>query len=269
MEIKREWITPAMAKEYLQHNTANYRSLNKYRVLSYSEDMKNGKWQFNGEAITFGKDGRLLNGQHRLHAIVKAGVPVEMLVIFGLDDGVNIYDIGGGRSTAQIAKARGAIRGSYTTVMSVASYVVNKGDSHYYAGKATVLQYAEDHVEDILQAIRYCMVGCNHPICKKAPIMGAVYCMIRNGEPQGKITDFFRTVNSGIPAGDCNPTPALILRNMVQEYIGNSLEIRKLLFSATVQALRDYMAGKTRQQRYKLSDDALSLMRLIRDQDGL
>lgn len=43
--------------------------------------MKEGLWRFNGETIIFADDGVLLDGQHRLLAVIEAGVSVEFLVV--------------------------------------------------------------------------------------------------------------------------------------------------------------------------------------------
>lgn len=270
MNITQEIITPEMAREYLKFNTENYRSLSKDRVISYAGDMKNGEWQMNGEAIKFDETGKLIDGQHRLHAIIRAGVPVEMLVVRGVQESVNIYDIGFRRSLGQIAKARGIVPGWYSATMAVAGWIVNNGDSqHSYEGRATVLQYAEEHAEDITRAVRYCTIGKSSCICKRSAIISAVYCLIRTGVSQPEIGDFFRIANTGLPHGHNDPSPALIYRNMVQELNSSIQEERKLLFSAAVQAIRDFMAGKTRSMRYKFSMDAYELMHKVRLMDGL
>lgn len=78
-------LTPATAKAWVNVATNTNRTLRKSRVEQYAADMKAGRWQLNGEAIKFDNTGRLLNGQHRLHAIVLADVTVKMLVVSGLD----------------------------------------------------------------------------------------------------------------------------------------------------------------------------------------
>lgn len=270
MEIRQEAITPEMAQEYLKHNTENYRGLNKDRIISYAGDMARGKWQLNGEGIKFDEEGKLIDGQHRLHAIVRAGVPVEMLVIRGVQQGVNIYDVGSTRSMGQIAKARGIVPGWYSATMAVAGWIVNNGESnHKYSGKATILQYAEEHAEDITRAVRYCTVGSSSCICKRSPIISAVYCMIRDGVNQEDMADFFRIANTGLPHGHFEPSPALIYRNMVQESNNNNPEEKKLLFSAAVSAFSDFMAGKQRMMKYKFSVNAYELMHRVRVMDGL
>lgn len=83
MNITQELITPEKAKQYLESNTHN-RALRKALVEIYAKDIANGRWRATHQGIAFSSDGRLLDGQHRLAAIVQAMVPVQMLVARGL-----------------------------------------------------------------------------------------------------------------------------------------------------------------------------------------
>ena len=74
-------ITPSMAEEMLSKNKSN-RKLRNTVVNSYASQMASGKWHLTGQGITFGKNGQLLDGQHRLSAIVLANTAVEMLVVY-------------------------------------------------------------------------------------------------------------------------------------------------------------------------------------------
>lgn len=270
MKIAQEMITPEIAQEYLKFNTENYRSLNKSRVISYSSDMKAGRWQLNGEGIKFNREGRLIDGQHRLQAIVRAGVPVQMLVIRDVEDDVNIYDIGATRSMGQIAKARGIVDKWYSQVVAVAGYIVNNGDTnHMYSGKAAVLDYAEKHEEMITQAVRLSTLGGGNGLCKKSAVIAATYCLLRDGWDGSEIGDFFRIVNSGIPQGHYEASAAFIFRNMVLVNKSHSPEERKLLFSATISAYKDFSGAKARSMKYKFSMDSMELLHRVRMQDGL
>ena len=75
MEARIELITPKIAEQYLAKNSNNYSRLYKATVDQYAYEMLNGEWIFNGEAIKFNKSGKLVDGQHRLSAIVKSDVP--------------------------------------------------------------------------------------------------------------------------------------------------------------------------------------------------
>lgn len=100
MQITTETITPAKAKEYLSHNRDN-RNLRRKRILSYASQMKRGQWKNTGDPIRFASNGRLLDGQHRLQAVVEAEVSIPMVVIRGLDEETfKVLDSGLGRSPA-------------------------------------------------------------------------------------------------------------------------------------------------------------------------
>ena len=79
-----EAITPQQAAMYLKKN-ANNRKLSPRRIASYARAITSGEWQINGETIKFAENGELLDGQHRLKAIVQADTVVETCVVRGLD----------------------------------------------------------------------------------------------------------------------------------------------------------------------------------------
>lgn len=79
-DVRVELITPDRAREYLGCNTHN-RNLRSAVVQSYAADMVAGDWLWNGESIKFDADGILVDGQHRLAAIVESDKAVRMLVI--------------------------------------------------------------------------------------------------------------------------------------------------------------------------------------------
>jgi hypothetical protein len=80
-----EEITPEIARRYFEANGPN-RHISDVKVDSYARDILAGRWKVNGESIKFSKAGRLLDGQHRLLAVIKSGRPVQMMVTYGLDD---------------------------------------------------------------------------------------------------------------------------------------------------------------------------------------
>ena len=82
---KVETITPEIAKTMLGENVNN-RRISRDNVNLFAREIRNGEWRFNGEAIKFSKDGRLLDGQHRLLAVIAADKPLTTLVIRGLED---------------------------------------------------------------------------------------------------------------------------------------------------------------------------------------
>lgn len=83
MKIELVEITPAKAEELLAHNTRN-RNVREKAVNAYARDMRAGAWLQNGDAIRIATDGTLLDGQHRLLAIIQSGVTIPMYIASGL-----------------------------------------------------------------------------------------------------------------------------------------------------------------------------------------
>lgn len=79
-----EIITPAIAEYYLAKTKIN-RTVRSSGVDAYARDMANGDWITTGESIQFDWFDQLIDGQHRLLAIIKSGKSIELLVVRGLD----------------------------------------------------------------------------------------------------------------------------------------------------------------------------------------
>lgn len=69
--------------EKLLANNYDYNRDEKQRYIDkYSADMKNKEFMLSPDAITIDKDGRLINGQHRLLAVVESGIPQPFIVMY-------------------------------------------------------------------------------------------------------------------------------------------------------------------------------------------
>jgi hypothetical protein len=103
MEIQKMLITPTMAKKLLEKNISN-RRLKQKTVEKYTKDMQLGIWKEDtGELIKISISGYLLDGQHRLYAIVKSNISQKMHVGTDLPDEVfKVIDTGSSRNSADI-----------------------------------------------------------------------------------------------------------------------------------------------------------------------
>jgi hypothetical protein len=111
-------VTPEMAEEWLGVNENN-RNISKVHVDLIVADMEQGNFMFTGDAIKFAWDGKLLDGQHRLHAIVKSGIAQQMLVVRGLPRAAQeVMDTGRKRTASDALKLRG---GNNTAVTAAAA----------------------------------------------------------------------------------------------------------------------------------------------------
>lgn len=101
-------VTPSIAEELLKKNIGN-RKLNEKRVSSYARDMKSHDWYAmpDGLTITVDREWHILNGQHRLKAIIRSDTPTEMYFCQKDIDGTAatvVTDIGFNRNLSMLMK---------------------------------------------------------------------------------------------------------------------------------------------------------------------
>lgn len=77
-------VTPQLAASWLERNQIN-RPLSQPHVTRIAAQIKAGRWRYNGETIKLSPSGDVLDGQHRLWAIIEANMPVEILVVFDVE----------------------------------------------------------------------------------------------------------------------------------------------------------------------------------------
>ncbi|NGO73181.1 hypothetical protein [Streptomyces boncukensis] len=100
-------VTPDLAREWLTRNTHN-RPVRKTAIAKYARDMAAGHWAMNGESIKFAIDGTLLDGQHRLLALIAADTSVNMLIVSGLvNTSQATMDAGAKRTTGDALSLNG------------------------------------------------------------------------------------------------------------------------------------------------------------------
>lgn len=118
-------ITPALATAWLRRNEAN-RKLRPRAVSQYVSDIQRGAWKPTGETIKFSTTGRLLDGQHRLAAIVASGVAVRMCVATGLDNSAfDVIDTGRSRTGADVLVIEGVGLRESSTVAAAMPLILN------------------------------------------------------------------------------------------------------------------------------------------------
>ena len=96
------YVTPEMAKQWLRSNTAN-RKPSQAAVKRWAEIMKAHSWKLCSDAIAFDVNGVLINGQHRLMAVIESGMTQPFLVVNNFpEDSKEACDIGKKRQLHEI-----------------------------------------------------------------------------------------------------------------------------------------------------------------------
>jgi hypothetical protein len=112
-------VTPEKAVDWLANHNPRNRSVAKSAVSLYARQMQDGQWMLNGEAIQFDTNDDLLNGQHRLHAVVESGCNVDFLVVYGLPPEVrDTMDQHRKRTAADVLGMHGFRDGSHVAAVT-------------------------------------------------------------------------------------------------------------------------------------------------------
>lgn len=107
MATYRVTMTPTLAAVILDRNLA-MRKLREARVTFWADEIRSGRWQETHQGIALDTDGALLDGQHRLSGIVRAGAAVPVLVSVGVPrETVAVIDTGAVRSISDILAVAG------------------------------------------------------------------------------------------------------------------------------------------------------------------
>ena len=109
-------ITPTLAAEMLKTSTEHQRAVDRNTVNKYARIMSRGLWVgANGDSIRISSDNTLIDGQHRLAAVIVADTDIEMLVMSGIhEDNIKTIDDGKPRTFSDMLRIDGhASKGAY------------------------------------------------------------------------------------------------------------------------------------------------------------
>jgi hypothetical protein len=237
MKISMETITPARAEEILAGNTRN-RHLRSTLVSQYASDMVAGRWKETHQGIAINCDGTLLDGQHRLAAIVQSNTTQRMLVATGvpsesqvamddhakraahdsltLDRGetVTATDVAVARGVLRFAGAdnRGITKGEVAELLDklaeplrfIAPYMATKQRGVTAAPVWSAVVVAWFYVKDLSRLSQFCEVLCGRQIPEsdsdKAATMAREWLLRSGASDGGQKHEAFRKVQRAIVA---------------------------------------------------------------------
>ena len=103
-------VTPEQAKIWLTYHNEGNRWIKPNAVKHYSRMMKEGTWGGTNVAV-FDNTGNLIDGQHRLSAVVECGIPQVFQIIKGAErKAQNYFDTGKPRTSADALSMSGSTK---------------------------------------------------------------------------------------------------------------------------------------------------------------
>lgn len=101
-------ITPLLAQKMLDRSDFKNRTLKPSVVRRYAADMLLGRWKENGESIVVDEFGSVIDGQHRLRALISSEKSLGFIVVQGVSrNAFDTLDIGKNRSAADTLQVSG------------------------------------------------------------------------------------------------------------------------------------------------------------------
>lgn len=129
METKFELITPEIAKKMLKQNLINNRIIDWPTIREYARQMMNGIWyEHTGESIKITENGTLVDGQHRLLALIEANVSLRFKVDYGVPEIAFKYIDSGKRRSAGDKFHCAGILNSRNMASGIIRYLVLKAN---------------------------------------------------------------------------------------------------------------------------------------------
>ena len=219
-------ITPEMAREMLDRNMKNNRRVSKENVMRYARIMKAGGWNLTHQGIAFDTNNQLIDGQHRLNAIIQANVPVKMQVTYDVEhtDGEAFtIDAGLKRTTLNIMQISGIEDVVYKNTSNyISSYIRWKVPSKRTASAAEIIAYIDRHYADIAELYSITRADLGNGKTRRIPslIGAALLSAIYRGEVQDALAKFCQVYRKNDVAG-CDgycAKHALNIRDYVRDH---------------------------------------------------
>lgn len=244
-------IGPHEATIMLRGNGAN-RPLSAMIVRRLADEMSAGRWVYNGDPIRISPAGQLIDGQHRLHAVIRSGVMIRALVLRNIDAEVfDTIDSGKPRTVADALSVAGYSGTKYlSAVVKMVMQIEREWDDGTRISEGGSCRIgARETMYYITENPSVCEFAKPHETPVGRSSIGLAVMHIAHKKGYDCVADFWALVHSG--AGLSVGAPALILRNtLMRSAIGKSRLTRRWECAAWIRAFIAHTEGRTLQKLY-------------------
>jgi hypothetical protein len=212
-----ERISPALAAEYLMNAAVN-RKVSDNVVSKYIHAMERGQWDL-GQPLCFDEKGKLVDGQHRLHAVIRSGITQDFNVLRGINNAMHM-DIGRARTASDMLTMLGYK--STTTLAAIARVVilmeersdatpVIRGNTGAYITTDDIISRVDR--DPLLTEVTAQVAGSHKPL---ASLIGSsaiagwfLYCLALGLDDKEVANNFFANLYGEVPGEMDNPAIVL------------------------------------------------------------
>lgn len=248
-----ELVSVEKAVAYLGNRGPN-RKVKNCRVAEYARAMSCKDWKITHQGIAFNKDGQLIDGQHRLEAVVKSGIPQWFMVFrWKTDTTMECLDDGKSRTVCDAGEIAGL---SYTTshpaVVRIIENVTgtNTGGSN---GRITRIEMMRK-IEAYREAIDWSVERLGHDRGTGSAVIAAAVTMAWYTADRERLYEFCEILRSGVCSKN-EDNSAIRVRDwlMTPHAIGGNCAARMASFRKIQSGLRAFLDRRPLAKLYESS----------------
>ena len=252
-------VSPQVAAHWLETNPQN-RPIKQSHVDRLARDILNNRWQLSHQGIAFDTSGLLLDGQHRLRAIIKADRPVWLRVFFNEPvENKEVVDVGERRSNLDI--------------MNMTEHHKDVSNRHLatlramLAGQSTRFNRMSPGEEDELYTRHVEAVGFAVKHLGFSPDAGVATATTRGvvarafySANEDRLIHFCNTLKSGFATNERDYAAVILWQFLVRaSKFGQADSIRRQRYAKTEWALAAFLAGSAPKQLRSLEVEIFPL----------
>jgi len=237
-------VTPTLAIQWLEGNTHN-RAVNDAHIKRLAHDIRRGRWQLTHQGIAFDTDDLLVDGQHRLWAVIEAGMPITTRVFFNEPpENRRVLDSGHRRSNYDILNISGEVGEITSRHLATLRAMIAGYPSHIV--RVTPGQEAEQyqrHRDAIDFAIKQMGTACVRGVATAQ--VRAVVARAWYSADHAKLIHFCDVMRSGMGSSEGDRSTMMLRDFLVSTGgAGASESVRRLRYAKMQWALSSFLQGK-------------------------
>ena len=230
-------VTPEMAKQWLLKNNFN-RPLKPKLVDNYVRQIEAGHWRRTHQGIAFDEEGVVLDGQHRLHAIIRTGQSLPMLIFQAAHESI---DGGKPRTLLDIVRLElldDTIKGKHISVLKEMWAGRHCKSQNHLSATEVINMYRRHHLP-----VRFAVDMLENNIVNNTTLV-AVVARACHTVPKEKILEFCNILRTG--SGD-HPIAKLVLefRHWLLRLCDRQEATRREIYKRAETVLQAFLRNET------------------------
>ena len=249
-----ELITPEKAEQYLGLNIDNNRGVKTHHIAAMALDMAEGRWVTTHQGIAFNQSGQFFDGQNRLHAIIRSGLPQWLPVWRNVsNEAMMVTDGVKPRTSQDICRIRqtgfSAKHVATARVLHCAPGPISPDLSTYF-----LVDVAIEHQE----AIEF-----SHLAGTSSPFVASVRgCIARAwySADRDRLSAFMGVLKEGYPVDITKDRAAVSLSRIIRDTKGQgNQQVQIVMYQKTQSALRYFLDDYPATKIYGCKEDLFPL----------